>query len=81
MCGICGVWEYQANEGRVDSSLVARMRDQMVHRGPDDSGEREEVAEQIVAARGEHGLRVELHPVDRELAVAQPHGCRPRWWR
>src|SRR5678815_1201209 len=39
MCGICGVWEYQANEGRVDSSLVARMRDQMVHRGPDDSGE------------------------------------------
>ena len=39
MCGICGVWEYGAVEGRVEPSLVMRMRDQMIHRGPDDAGE------------------------------------------
>jgi len=38
MCGICGVWEYGAAEGRVDVSLVERMRDVMSHRGPDDAG-------------------------------------------
>ena len=38
MCGICGIWEYAASEGRVDLSLVERMRDEMRHRGPDDEG-------------------------------------------
>ena len=38
MCGICGVWEYGASEGRVERALVERMRDQMQHRGPDDAG-------------------------------------------
>jgi asparagine synthase (glutamine-hydrolysing) len=38
MCGICGVWEYAASEGRIDLSLVERMRDEMRHRGPDDEG-------------------------------------------
>jgi asparagine synthase (glutamine-hydrolysing) len=38
MCGICGVWEYGAAEGRVESALVERMRDRMPHRGPDDAG-------------------------------------------
>ena len=38
MCGICGIWEYGANEGRIDLSLVERMRDEMRHRGPDDEG-------------------------------------------
>ena len=38
MCGICGVWEYGAAEGRVELSLVERMRDRMAHRGPDDAG-------------------------------------------
>jgi asparagine synthase (glutamine-hydrolysing) len=38
MCGICGVWEYGATEGRVELSLVAKMRDTMTHRGPDDAG-------------------------------------------
>ena len=32
MCGICGVL------GRVDTATLARMRDRMVHRGPDDAG-------------------------------------------
>ena len=39
MCGICGIWEYGASEGRVDLALVAAMRDEMQHRGPDDAGE------------------------------------------
>ena len=38
MCGICGVWEYGATEGRVEQSLVERMRNEMPHRGPDDVG-------------------------------------------
>jgi asparagine synthase (glutamine-hydrolysing) len=38
MCGICGIWEYGASEGRIDLSLVADMRDEMRHRGPDDEG-------------------------------------------
>lgn len=38
MCGICGIWEYGASEGRVDLSLVESMRDEMRHRGPDDEG-------------------------------------------
>ena len=39
MCGICGVWEYGASEGSIESSLITRMRDEMTHRGPDDAGE------------------------------------------
>jgi asparagine synthase (glutamine-hydrolysing) len=38
MCGICGIWEYGAAEGRVELPLVERMRDVMEHRGPDDAG-------------------------------------------
>ncbi|HEX8351553.1 MAG TPA: asparagine synthase (glutamine-hydrolyzing) [Pyrinomonadaceae bacterium] len=38
MCGICGVWEYGAAEGRVGLDVVASMRDRMPHRGPDDAG-------------------------------------------
>ena len=38
MCGICGIWEYDATEGRIDLPLVASMRDEMRHRGPDDEG-------------------------------------------
>jgi asparagine synthase (glutamine-hydrolysing) len=37
MCGICGIWEYAAANA-VDLSLVTSMRDEMRHRGPDDSG-------------------------------------------
>ena len=38
MCGICGIYEYGLSQGGVDDSLVARMRDTMTHRGPDDAG-------------------------------------------
>src|SRR5436190_20906537 len=39
MCGICGIWEYGAAQGNVESALVTAMRDVMTHRGPDDAGE------------------------------------------
>jgi asparagine synthase (glutamine-hydrolysing) len=38
MCGICGIYEYGVSQGGVAESLVARMRDTMSHRGPDDAG-------------------------------------------
>ena len=37
MCGICGVMSLGSGR-RVDSGIVARMRDTMSHRGPDDAG-------------------------------------------
>jgi asparagine synthase (glutamine-hydrolysing) len=75
MCGICGVWEYGASEGRVDESLLARMRDQMIHRGPDDSGE-------LVFdnGRGGFGFR-RLSIIDLSAAGHQPmQGCDERMW-
>ncbi len=38
MCGICGIYEYGLNRPGVDAEMVARMRDTMSHRGPDDAG-------------------------------------------
>lgn len=38
MCGICGIYEYGANEPAINSDLIVRMRDTMTHRGPDDAG-------------------------------------------
>ncbi|HSE97076.1 MAG TPA: asparagine synthetase B, partial [Blastocatellia bacterium] len=38
MCGICGIFEYGASEPGVTHETVARMRDTMTHRGPDDAG-------------------------------------------
>jgi len=38
MCGICGVYEYGLSEPGVSAGLIARMRDTMTHRGPDDAG-------------------------------------------
>lgn len=38
MCGICGVFEYGVSAPQVNAALVARMRDTMAHRGPDDAG-------------------------------------------
>ena len=48
----------------------ARDRERL-HRGRFDLAQ--EVLEQAVAARGEDRLRVELHALDRQLAVAQAH--------
>jgi len=38
VCGICGVFEFGANERTVEESTLIRMRDTMTHRGPDDAG-------------------------------------------
>ncbi len=75
MCGICGVWEYGATEGRVERALVERMRDVMIHRGPDDAGEL--IFDQ---ARGGLGFR-RLSIIDLSEAGHQPmHGCTDRVW-
>jgi len=75
MCGICGVWEYGAASGRVDLDLIARMRDEMQHRGPDDSGELS-----FDNDRGGLGFR-RLSIVDLSPAGHQPmRGCTDRVW-
>jgi len=38
VCGICGVFEFGANERKVEEAALIRMRDTMTHRGPDDAG-------------------------------------------
>ncbi len=75
MCGICGVWEYGASEGSVETSLLARMRDEMTHRGPDDAGD-------LIFDdhRGGFGFR-RLSIIDLSAAGHQPmHGCDKRTW-
>lgn len=75
MCGICGVWEYGAARGNVERDMIARMRDEMQHRGPDDAGE-------LVFddARGGLGFR-RLSIIDLSEAGHQPmHGCTDQLW-
>ncbi|HEY3580659.1 MAG TPA: asparagine synthase (glutamine-hydrolyzing) [Pyrinomonadaceae bacterium] len=75
MCGICGVWEYGASEGSIDTSLIARMRDEMTHRGPDDSGDL-----LFDDRRGGVGFR-RLSIIDLSAAGHQPmHGCDQNKW-
>ena len=75
MCGICGVWEYGASEGSLDTSLIARMRDEMTHRGPDDSGDL-----LFDDRRGGFGFR-RLSIIDLSAAGHQPmHGCDRNTW-
>lgn len=38
MCGIVGVFSFSSSAYQVDASLLKRMRDTMVHRGPDGEG-------------------------------------------
>ena len=75
MCGICGVWEYGASEGSVETSLLVRMRDEMTHRGPDDAGEL-----LFDDGRGGFGFR-RLSIIDLSPAGHQPmHGCDDQTW-
>src|SRR5213083_120067 len=73
MCGIVGIWEYGSSSGRVDMSLVERMRDTMPHRGPDAVGE-----QLFDAGRGGFGFR-RLSIIDLSPAGNQPmRGCEDR---
>jgi asparagine synthase (glutamine-hydrolysing) len=75
MCGICGVWEYGATEGRVDTSLLTRMSNEMTHRGPDDSG-----TLVFDDSRGGFGFR-RLSIIDLSAAGHQPMcGCDELTW-
>lgn len=38
MCGICGIALSRRSDREIDRALVSRMRDVLVHRGPDDEG-------------------------------------------
>jgi asparagine synthase (glutamine-hydrolysing) len=38
MCGFVGIFRIGSSESSIDSSVLTRMRDTMVHRGPDDAG-------------------------------------------
>lgn len=75
MCGICGVWEYGAAGDRVERSLVTRMRDEMIHRGPDAAGE-------VLFDEGRGGLGFRrLAIVDLSDAGNQPmRGCVDSLW-
>src|SRR5260370_26769900 len=75
MCGICGIWEYGAAEGRVERALVERMLAGMPAGGPDDAGE-------LIfdEGRGGFGFR-RLSIIDLSEAGHQPmHGCTDRLW-
>lgn len=73
MCGIVGIWEYGSSSGQIDLSLVGRMRDTMVHRGPDAEG-----ARLFDNGRGAFGFR-RLSIVDLSPAGNQPMaGCAGR---
>ncbi len=75
MCGICGVWEYGAAEGRVELPLIERMRDEMQHRGPDDAGS-------LIFDEGRGGLGFRrLSIIDLSTAGRQPmKGCTENVW-
>lgn len=69
------MWEYGAALGRVERSLVERMRDEMPHRGPDDAG-----ALVFDEGRGGLGFR-RLSIIDLSAAGHQPmHGCTDGVW-
>src|ERR1051325_11532069 len=75
MCGIIGIWEFGRSNGSVDLSLLERMRDTMVHRGPDDAG-----SKLFDGGRGGFGFR-RLSIIDLSPAGNQPmHGCDERTW-
>lgn len=66
MCGIAGVWDRRG--GRVDEAGLERMRDTMIHRGPDGAGS-------WLSPDGSVGLaHRRLSILDLSTAAAQPMG-------
>ena len=65
MCGIAGVYHF-LREGKVDERLLRRMRDAMVHRGPDGEGI-------WISGNGQVGLaHRRLSIIDLDPRAAQP---------
>ena len=65
MCGLTGVFEHGLGEGGVDPAVIARMRDTLVHRGPDGEG-------LFVSSDRRVGLG------HRRLSIVDPaHGAQP----
>ena len=70
MCGLVGTLVLPGNRFRVDQTLLTRMRDTMIHRGPDGSGT-------WVSPDGRVGLaHRRLSIVDLSESAAQPMGSR-----
>lgn len=66
MCGIVGILGFDASGYRVDLSLLDRMRDTMIHRGPDGSGT-------FVSQDGKLGLgHRRLSIIDLSPSAGQP---------
>ncbi|HWP42992.1 MAG TPA: asparagine synthase (glutamine-hydrolyzing) [Blastocatellia bacterium] len=64
MCGICGIYEYGVGEPGISHEIIARMRETMAHRGPDDAGSF--VAEDRRVGLGHRRLSiVDLSPAGR----------------
>ncbi|HMD89016.1 MAG TPA: asparagine synthase (glutamine-hydrolyzing) [Anaerolineaceae bacterium] len=66
MCGIVGIYDFQADSRRIDPLMLDRMRDTMAHRGPDG-------AASWIAADGRVGLGFRrLAIIDLSPATMQP---------
>jgi asparagine synthase (glutamine-hydrolysing) len=66
MCGICGIFNYSGTQNGVNQDILIRMRDTMVHRGPDDAG-------LFIAPDGKLGLGFRrLSIIDLSAAGHQP---------
>ena len=66
MCGIVGALSFENNAFTVTEPYITRMRDTMLHRGPDGAGT-------WVASDGRVGLgHVRLSIIDPSEAAAQP---------
>ncbi len=65
MCGICGTWGF-SDSWSASEQVVVRMRDTMIHRGPDDAGVHLEPGERL--ALGHRRLAI----VDLSRAGRQP---------
>jgi asparagine synthase (glutamine-hydrolysing) len=66
MCGIVGVFSYSSDSATVTEDLIVRMRDSMIHRGPDDAG-------LYISANGKLGLgHRRLSIIDLSPRAKQP---------
>ncbi len=73
MCGLCGIVEAGRTDAPVSAELLARMRDTLVHRGPDDAGAH--LGPQV--ALGSRRLSIQDLSPRGHMPMATPDG---RYW-